>query len=84
MASIDDEQDLRRMARAAMRAGILPSRRPERVWGGMGSGSTCAVCARSIDAIEPEFELDCEPQNGIQRDGVLRVHARCFVVWDEE
>ena len=75
MASHDDEQDLRRMAREAMRAG-LTNKRPERVWGGKGTGTTCAVCARSIDAIELEFELDFEPP--------LRMHARCFAVWDQE
>ena len=76
MACQDDEQDLRRMARAAMSAGILPDNRPERVWGGKGTGVTCAVCARSIDAIELEFELDLDP--------LLRMHARCFSVWDQE
>ncbi len=64
------------MARAAMNAGILPNNRPGRVWGGRGTGATCAVCARCIDAIEPEFELDLDPS--------LRMHARCFAVWDQE
>jgi hypothetical protein len=76
MASQDDEQDLRRLARAAMCAGLLPNNRPERVWGGKGTGSACAVCARSIDAIELEFELDFEPP--------VRMHARCFAAWNQE
>jgi hypothetical protein len=84
MASQDDEHELRRMAHAAMRAGILPNHRPERVWGGKGTGATCAVCARSIDAIELEFELDFETPDENECNCPLRVHARCFSVWDQE
>ena len=84
MPGHDDEQALRRMARAAMSAGILPAQPPERIWGGKGSGSCCAVCARTIDAFELEFELEFTPSGGSDQPLSPRVHAKCFAIWDGE
>ena len=55
-----DDKRLRAKARAAMLAGTLPSRRPDRSWGGSGSGDQCPICGLQLDRdyLELELELD--------------------------
>jgi hypothetical protein len=49
-----DEKILRDKARAAVRDGKLPSRRPDRTWGGPGVGATCSVCDLPVERDEME------------------------------
>ena len=53
-----DESSLREQARENIRRGRLPSRKPDRVFGGKGSGGTCAVCGRQSTQDELEFEIE--------------------------
>jgi hypothetical protein len=66
-----------------MKAGNLPDRHPERMWGGPGIGAPCAVCGKIIGTEELEFELqftsDDEP--GV---ATFHVHATCFTDWELE
>lgn len=39
-----DEPHLREHARVAMKNGKIPSRQPDRTWGGPGVGAACSVC----------------------------------------
>ena len=43
-----DETALRAKAREVIRTGKLPSRRPDRTWGGPGVGAPCTVCGEAV------------------------------------
>lgn len=77
---MNDEKGLRRKARAALHAGKLPTRRPDRMWGGPGSGLACALCAELLPQDEVALEFECtgaQPAN-------YQVHVRCFAAWEFE
>lgn len=80
--SVNDERALRIRAREAMKAGSLPERPPERMWGGPGGGCLCAVCGRNIGKEEMEFELQfSSTEEGFKS---YHVHVRCFAAWELE
>ena len=65
-----------------MRDGKLPSRRPDRVWGGPGIGATCAVCALPVSKEENEIEFAYNGDHqGLDK---LHVHIRCFAASEFE
>lgn len=78
-----DENVLRARAREAMKSGDLPEQPPDRMWGGPGSGASCAVCGKIVGPKEVEFELQFSSSGGA---GPLtyHVHARCFAAWELE
>src|SRR2546426_12206902 len=53
-----DENVLRQIARKVVQDGKLPSRRPDRTWGGLGVGASCAVCGVPVERDEMEFEIE--------------------------
>jgi hypothetical protein len=53
-----DEPILRAKAREVIRFGSLPSRRPDRTWGGPGIGAPCTVCGEPIRVDQLEFEIE--------------------------
>ena len=75
------EGTLRETVREAIRTGKLPSRRPDRVWGGRGDGTTCSVCHVPVGADEIEFELEFITAGDVAGH---HVHSDCFAVWDGE
>lgn len=56
-------------------AGLL-RRRPDRMWGGPGSGATCAACGERIAPDDAELELEFSGPD--LRSAAIRVHTRCF------
>jgi hypothetical protein len=54
---MDDEKSLREKARAILRDGKIPNRRPDRTWGGPGVGAPCSVCGVPVKPSEMEFEV---------------------------
>jgi hypothetical protein len=79
-----DEPILREKARAAVQSGKLPSRRPDRTWGGPGVGASCAVCELPVRRQDLEFEIQFERDGdnpGLDR---FHVHIRCFAAWEFE
>ncbi len=79
-----DETRLRATARQLIRAGRLPPRPPDRVWGGAGfGGSLCALCHAGIGhnevAMEVEYIVpaDASPCNAY-------LHTRCFLALEQE
>jgi hypothetical protein len=79
-----DEPILREKARAAIRTGKLPSRAPDRTWGGAGVGAECSVCSKPVTPTELEFEIQFArgPDNpGLDK---FHVHIRCFAAWEFE
>ena len=73
---------LRRKARAAIRAGLLPKQHPLSTWGGPGSGGSCAVCGNPVPRDEHGFELEFRETDG--RVEPRYVHLPCFAAWDAE
>jgi hypothetical protein len=80
--SASEEDFLRRKARAAIHAGMLPGRNHVSVWGGPGSGASCAVCGSTVPADGLGFELEFRDAMG--RLELRYVHIPCFAAWDLE
>jgi hypothetical protein len=77
--------ELRRNAAEALRAGRLPNRRPERMWGGHGNGEeACTLCGKVLGL--EDVSLDLEYGDPLDRTAVLTyaVHLQCFSAWDDE
>ena len=79
-----DEPILREQARAAIRDGELPSRRPTRTWGGPGVGADCAVCGVPVTTDEMELEIQFARDGGNPGLDKYHVHIRCFAAWEFE
>jgi hypothetical protein len=77
-----DIRTLRIIAREAIQAGKLPTRRPERMWGGPGVGACCLLCSKPIEPNEPEVELEYNGGDG----GVVihHLHLECCAAWELE
>lgn len=52
-----DETRLREQAQKAIQTDRLPSRAPDRTWGGPGVGAACSVCEKPVTKQEMEFEF---------------------------
>lgn len=76
-----DESVLPARACGAMKTGDLPDRRPERVWGGLGSGAPCAVCGTIVHKEDVELELQFTSDGGSAASS-YHVHAKCFGAWE--
>ena len=78
-----DEDELRRKARAALNAAIIPREGPSGVWGGNGSGESCPVCGHRVDASEMELEMEfaVESTSGVRE---FHLHLPCFAAWEIE
>ena len=82
--TIRDESALRAKARELIRAGKLPTRRPERTWGGPGEGAHCTICSAPVNRDEVEFEIEfTREDNGPGLDR-FHVHVPCFAAWELE
>jgi hypothetical protein len=79
-----DEPILREKAREAIQSGRLPIGKPDRTFGGQGSGVTCAVCGHQVKRDQVELEIE------FNRPGIMPVldryhlHQRCFAAWEFE
>ena len=80
-----DEQELRRRARAALSAAVIPRTPPRGLWGGHGSGEPCPVCGQAVDAAEMELEVEFEFAE-VNAQGVreFHLHLPCFAAWEIE
>lgn len=81
---MSEESTLRKKAREAIQAGLLPNRRPDRMWGGRGDGADCAICARAVKQNELGFELEFAGDGAEGGSGNFPVHIRCFAAWEFE
>ena len=78
---MSDETVLQDPADEAIKATHLPDRRPEHVWGGLGTGASCAVCGEAIGAGEVEIELQFSSEAGGDAAN-YHLHALCFTAWE--
>jgi len=74
---------LRRKAREAIQAKTLPARSPDRIWGGIGSGTRCCICGLSIEQEQTELELEFVLED-LSKSRYHIVHLRCFSVFEVE
>ena len=79
-----DELRLREQARAAIQSGKLPSRPPDRTWGGPGVGAACAVCDLPVTKDQLEFEIQFARDGDNPGLDKFHVHIRCFAAWEFE
>jgi len=77
--------ELRRKARAALQAGVIPRDRPKGLWGGNGLGDLCPVCGLAIDVTEMELEVEFDIAE-VNLRGVreFHLHLQCFAAWEIE
>jgi hypothetical protein len=73
-----EDSAVRLLIRAKLADGRLPQGRSERVWGGYGTGETCAACEESIS--KDQLAMESPRLTG----GVMAFHVKCFAVWDDE
>ena len=81
---LPDEHILREKARAAIKEGRMPAIRPERTWGGPGTGVPCSVCDQPVAKDQPEFEVEFVDSGPTSSVGIFFLHARCFAAWEFE
>jgi hypothetical protein len=79
-----DETVLRAKAQEVIHAGKLPSRRPDRIWGGPGMGARCAVCGQVITKDQMEFEMEFARDGDNPELHKFSVHVRCHAAWEFE
>jgi len=79
-----DEKILRAKAREVVRAGKLPSRRPDRTWAGPGIDNSCTICEARIKQDQVEFEIQFAHDGAAPRVERFHVHLRCFAAWEFE
>jgi hypothetical protein len=79
-----DEALLRERARAAILDGKLPSRRPDRTWGGPGVGALCPLCEQPVTRDQMEFEIQFARDGDTPGLDKYHVHVRCFAAWELE
>jgi hypothetical protein len=83
-ATMPDEPIPREKAREAIRSGKLPSRRPDRTWGGPGVGVVCAICGLTVTKDQMVIEMQFAyggPSPGLDK---FDLHVRCFAAWELE
>ena len=78
-----DEPLLRQRARAAIERGAIPRERPERFWGGRGTGEVCPICETVIPQGEVEIEIEFPSDGGPgTHPAIQHFHVRCFAAWE--
>ena len=79
---MSDERILREKAQSVIQAGVLPTRRPDRVWGGPGVGADCTICGVPVRPDENEFEIEyVRGENGTE-PALYHLHIDCFAAWE--
>jgi hypothetical protein len=79
-----DESALRQKAREAFDGGRLPRRRPDRMYGGPGSGVACAVCGVIITRDDMGLEIEFDRHGTPPGVDCYHVHPRCLAAWEVE
>ena len=77
-----EEDVLREKARAVIQNGKLPSRAPDRTWGGPGVGAPCVICELPVRPNEMEFEIQFARDGDNPGLDKYHVHIRCFAAWE--
>lgn len=81
---MSDDSTLRMKARHAIRTGRLPNHRPDRMWGGPGDGTCCAVCGKPLMNDEIGLELQFTREGTPSHTAGQQLHLQCFKAWEHE
>jgi len=79
-----DEAVLCQRARDAIREGRLPTRTPDRTWGGPGIGAPCAVCDLPVPRVVMQFEIQFAIHGNAPHFDVYDVHTGRYAAWELE
>lgn len=79
-----DEAVLRQQARQVIQSGKLPSRHPDRTWGGPGVGAPCTVCTEPVTRDQMKFEIQFAHDGDTPDLDKFHVHLRSFAAWEME
>ncbi len=79
VASGATPDERRALARQAMAGGRLPTRPPDRAWGGRGDGAWCALCDAPITG--GEMEMEVEFVRDARGSDSYRLHVPCCSAW---
>jgi hypothetical protein len=79
-----EESILREKVRQKLQEEKLPSRPPDRLWGGPGVNAPCAVCDQPVSKSEMEFEVQFKQDGKAPSPAfdVFHAHTRCYAVWE--
>ena len=77
-----DESLLRDQARYAIRSGKLPSRQPDRTWGGPGVGVVCIICDQRVAQDQMEFAIGFAGDETMPGVDTYHVHLHWFAAWE--
>jgi hypothetical protein len=72
--------DVRAKIVTRLRDGELPRAPPNRLYGGVGSDTTCACCDRRISRGELEFEVEFAAVAAFTPEKVV-MHPECLRLW---
>ncbi|HYD58502.1 MAG TPA: hypothetical protein VEB41_16470 [Burkholderiales bacterium] len=78
---MSNDRSLREKIRQVLRARRFPDRSPDHIWGGLSTGSDCAVCEKSIAKGDVELEVQFSSGGYF---GSYIVHLRCFSMLEDE
>jgi hypothetical protein len=79
-----DEPMLRQKAREAIRGGRLPMRLPDRIYGGPGCGTACAICSVIITREDMGLEIEFDRHEIPPGVDCYHIHPRCMSAWEIE
>jgi len=79
-----DEAALRELVRRVIRRQEIPNRRPDRTWGGPGTGISCAICDVPVRKEDMELEIEFAFDGDKPGFAVYHVHVPCFAMWELE
>jgi|SRR6187399_2412189 len=79
-----DKRTLRERVRQTIRSGALPHRRPDRTWGGPGTGIYCVICRVPVTPDETELELEFAGDADSPPARTYHMHVSCFAAWGAE
>src|SRR5438309_4809187 len=83
-SAVPEEFILREKAREAIRSGKLPTRKPDRTFGGPGMGKSCAVCGDTIPPEQMEVEIEFNLDGALAGRGSYHLHPWCLAAWEFE
>jgi hypothetical protein len=73
---------LRKLIRAQILAGELPSRHEHQLFEGTGDGSRCTCCSQSITREQMLYEVTVPTTYG--KPAAFTMHTACYSVWRAE
>ena len=78
MPNTNVSSELRKMAAQLIEAGRLPAAGQLKLWGGMGCGGECALCAQVVTPEQVQYEVEQPRETGTRS---YFFHMVCHAAW---